>query len=74
MLEKAERLEEILALVRAKAPAESRGALERFVRVYFQQVSPEDLLERRADDLYGAALSHLHFARKRKLRSASRAA
>jgi glutamate dehydrogenase len=66
MLEKAERLEEILALVRAKAPAESRDALERFVRAYFQQVSPEDLIERRADDLYGAALSHWHFARKRK--------
>ncbi len=66
MIEKAGRIEEILALVRAKAPAEQREALERFVNAYFQQVAPEDLIERRADDLYGAALSHWNFARKRE--------
>src|SRR5262245_8965080 len=66
MIEKAERMAEILALVRAKAPAEQRDVLERFVHTYFQQVAPEDLIERRADDLYGAALSHWHFARKRE--------
>src|SRR5262245_51369807 len=65
MIEKAERMEEVLALVRAKAPAEQRGAIERFVNEYFQQVAPEDLIERRVDDLYGAALSHWNFARKR---------
>src|SRR5262245_66529017 len=65
MIEKAERMEEVLALVRAKAPAEQRGAIQRFVNEYFQQVAPEDLIERRVDDLYGAALSHWNFARKR---------
>ena len=65
-MEKTERMEEALALVRAKAPAEQRGAIERFVIAYFQQVAPEDLLERRVDDLYGAALSHWNFARKRE--------
>ncbi|HEX5083715.1 MAG TPA: NAD-glutamate dehydrogenase [Blastocatellia bacterium] len=33
---------------------------------YFQQVAPEDLMERRVDDLYGAALSNWNFARKRE--------
>jgi len=66
MMEKTERTEEILALVRAKAMPEQREALERFVNAYFRQVAPEDLMERRVDDLYGAALSHWNFARKRE--------
>ena len=66
MMEKAERMEEVLALVRAKAPAEQRDTIELFVNAYFQQVAPEDLIERRVDDLYGAALSHWNFARKRE--------
>src|SRR5262249_39437391 len=61
-----ERMEEILALVRAKAAPEQRDAIERFVNTYFQQVAPEDLMERRVDDLYGVALSHWNFARKRE--------
>src|SRR5215471_5030021 len=65
-MEKAERMEEILAPARAKAAPEKRAAVERFVNAYFQQVAPEDLMERRADDLYGAALSHWTFARKRE--------
>jgi len=66
MMEKTERTEEILALVRAKATPEQRDAIERFVSAYFRQVAPEDLMERRVDDLYGAALSHWNFARKRE--------
>ncbi|MGH9753132.1 MAG: NAD-glutamate dehydrogenase, partial [Blastocatellia bacterium] len=65
-MEKAERMEEILALARAKATPKKRDAVERFVDTYFQQVAPEDLMERRVDDLYGAALSHWNFARKRE--------
>ncbi len=66
MIEKAERIEEVLALIRAKTPAEQHATLERFVNRYFDQVAPEDAIERRADDLYGAALSHWNFARKRE--------
>ena len=66
MIEKAEMLEEILALVHTKVPAEQRLLLERFVHAYFQRIAPEDLIERRPDDLYGAALSHWNFARKRE--------
>jgi len=62
----AERVDEILDLARAKAAPEKRDAIERFVDAYFQQAPPEDLMERRVDDLYGAALSHWNFARKRE--------
>ena len=65
MIDKTERMEEVLALVRAKAPAEQRATLERFVNAYYEQVAADDLIERRADDLYGAALSLWNFARKR---------
>src|SRR5882672_10032033 len=66
VVETAERMDEILALARAKAAPEKRDAIERFVGAYFQQAPPEDLMERRVDDLYGAALSHWNFARKRE--------
>ncbi len=61
----AERLDQILALVREKLPAEARGPVEAFVRAYYRQVDPEDLAERAPADLYGAALSHWNFARRR---------
>ncbi|MBO0859464.1 MAG: NAD-glutamate dehydrogenase, partial [Chloracidobacterium sp.] len=64
--ETAERIDEILDLARAKAAPEKRDAIERFVNAYFQETPPEDLMERRVDDLYGAALSHWNYARKRE--------
>src|SRR5262252_299725 len=62
---KAERLEQVVALVRERIAPEARGPLEAFVRAYFREVDPEDLAEREPDDLYGAALSHWNFARHR---------
>ena len=63
---KTRRLDEVQALARARAPAEDRAMLERFVAAYFGQVDPEDLAERELADLYGAALSHWNFARQRE--------
>jgi glutamate dehydrogenase len=63
---KAERIEQVLALVREKLPAESRGPVEAFVRAYFRQVDAQDLAERAPADLYGAALSQWNFARRRE--------
>src|SRR5258706_11921131 len=63
---RAERLDEVIKLVRAKLPAEQCETLEAFVQKYFGQVDPEDLAERQVADLYGAALSHWSFARKRE--------
>nr|WP_221885708.1 NAD-glutamate dehydrogenase [Variovorax sp. MHTC-1] len=61
-----ERLEEVVQLIRAKVAAEAADELAAFARQYFGQVDPEDLAERHAADLYGAALSHWSFARKRE--------
>jgi len=60
-----ESLGEVMALVRAKVAPEQRKTLEAVVEQYFGQVDPEDLAERQTADLYGAALSHWNFARKR---------
>ena len=56
-------IEQITELVRAKLPAEQAGEAAEFARQYYGQVAPEDLAERTLADLYGAALSHWHFAR-----------
>ncbi len=63
---KAERLEQVLALLREKVPPEGRGPVEAFARAYYREVDAEDLAERAPADLYGAALSHWNFARKRE--------
>ena len=54
------RLDEML---HAKLPAEQADEVAEFARQYYRQVAPEDLAERELADLYGAALSHWHFAR-----------
>jgi glutamate dehydrogenase len=63
---RAERLAEVVALVRARVAPEQRAILENFVECYYAQVDPEDLAERQLADLYGAALSHWNFGRKRE--------
>src|SRR5215831_13975190 len=59
------RLDEVAALVRSRVPQGQRDAIADFVVRYFGHVDPEDLAERQPIDLYGAALSHWNFARKR---------
>ena len=61
-----ERLQEVVKLVRAKVAPEQREVLTDFVLVYYGQVDPEELAERQVVDLYGAALSHWNFARRRE--------
>jgi glutamate dehydrogenase len=63
---RAQQLDLVLGLVRTRTTAVRRDALERFVIRYFGQVDSEDLAERAPADLYGAALSHWNFARKRE--------
>jgi glutamate dehydrogenase len=62
---RAQHLEEVLKLVQAKVPAGQRKTISAFVLRYYGQVDPEDLAERAPADLYGAALSHWNFARRR---------
>ena len=59
----AERIDQVVARIKDRLPAAQQPALEAFVRRYYADVDAEDLAERSADDLYGAALSHWHFAR-----------
>src|SRR5207249_5134418 len=62
---RARRLDEVSRLVAAKVAPDQRATLQAFIERYYGQVDPEDLLERQPADLYGAALSHWNFARKR---------
>jgi glutamate dehydrogenase len=59
------RQEEVAKLVAAGIGSELRATLQDFAARYYAQVDPEDLQERLPADLYGAALSHWNFARKR---------
>jgi len=61
-----ERLQQAVAVVRAKIPPPERATIEALIGRYYAQVDPEDLDERQPADLYGAALSHWAFARKRE--------
>src|SRR5438132_6651535 len=61
----AQRLDEVLKLVRTKVASAQRATVEDFAVRYFQDVDAEDLAERQPADLYGAMLSHWNFARKR---------
>ena len=62
----AQRLDEVLKLVRTKVAPAQRAIVEDFAVRYFQDVDAEDLAERQPADLYGAMLSHWNFARKRE--------
>src|SRR5215472_12799071 len=61
-----ESLADVLKLIRGKLAPPQRAAVEDFTERYFHDVEPEDLAEREPADLYGAALSHWNFARKRE--------
>src|SRR5947208_2204878 len=63
---RATRLSDVSKLVAAKVAPEQRATLQAFIERYYGQVDAEDLLERQPADLYGAALSHWNFARKRE--------
>ncbi|MDN3516680.1 NAD-glutamate dehydrogenase [Aquisalimonas lutea] len=65
-----QRKQELLAAVeqriRDRCPADEQEFISTFVRRYYERVAADDLAEREAADLYGAALSHWHLARKRR--------
>ncbi len=63
---RSQRLDEVLRLVRTKVTPAQRTAVEDFTARYFRDVDAEDLADRAPADLYGAALSHWNFARKRE--------
>ncbi len=63
---KIERIEEVVKLAIAHAPSGERALLEVFAREYFRQVDPDDIIERPAEELMGALLSHWQFGARRE--------
>jgi glutamate dehydrogenase len=64
--QRGERLNQVLALAQGRLPAARRSAFELFARECFGQLDADDLVERSADDLAGALLSHWQFGAQRK--------
>ncbi len=60
-----ERLAEAVEHAQQKVAAGERALIEVFIREYYRQIDPEDLLLRSADDLAGAALSNWELGRVR---------
>src|SRR2546421_484138 len=59
-------IEGVCSRIREQLPADDAELAEAFVRQYYRWVSPEDLEERTATDLFGAALAHFELAKQRK--------
>ncbi len=59
-------LDQVIQLLTSRLPPEQHETLAAFTRQYYGQVDPEDMAEHEIGDLYGAALSHWHFARRRE--------
>ena len=60
------RVDEVARLVATRIAPDLRATLQDFAVRYYAQVDTEDLEERQPADLYGAALSHWNFARRRE--------
>ncbi len=61
-----EKIEAVVACVRARLEGEEAALVEDFVRRYYHNVAPFDLAERAVEDLYGAALAHYRLGRRRR--------
>ncbi|HEY2602182.1 MAG TPA: NAD-glutamate dehydrogenase [Thermoleophilaceae bacterium] len=59
-------LEGVCARIRDTLPAEDSELAQQFVRQYYRWVAPDDLEERSADDLFGAALAHFRLIKQRE--------
>ena len=61
----ADLIDEVAALARERVSGEDLDLALAFLGRYYTGTSPDDLAERRAGDLYGAAMAHLNLARRR---------
>ena len=57
-------LEKILRIADQRLKAAEAKEARAFIAHYYDQVDVEDLASRAVEDLYGAAMSHLAFARR----------
>jgi len=63
---KAEIFAEVEGLIRAKLTAADAERATAFMRVYYRDIAPADLIHREALDLYGTVLAHFRFAEIRQ--------
>ncbi len=61
-----EKIEAVVACVRARLEEPEASLVAEFVRRYYHNVPPFDLEEREVEDLYGAALTHYRLGRRRR--------
>src|SRR5438067_2435841 len=64
-------IEGVCSRIREQLPAEDAERAEAVGRQYYRWLSPEDLAERSAAELFGATLAHFELAKKRKLNEPS---
>ena len=64
--ERGERVAAVLALAAARLPAADYQRAEPFAREFFRRADPEDLAERKPEDLLGAVLSQWQFGAARR--------
>ena len=56
-------LEQVLRIADQRLQAAAAKEARAFVAQYYENLDPEDLADRAPEDLYGAAMAHLSFAR-----------
>ena len=62
---KQEKIEAVVALVRDRLDGAKATTAERFVRQFYVNVAPQDLVQEEAEDLFGAAIAMWGFGRER---------
>ena len=58
-------IEGLVDLATSRCSPDQRDLVAQFIGVYYRGASADDLRHRKHEDLYGAALSHMNFARER---------
>ena len=62
---KSERIDKVVEHMKERLSGGEAGLLERFIRLYYERVTDEDVAETSLENLYGAALSLWKFAESR---------
>jgi glutamate dehydrogenase len=65
-IQKAERIEAAVALIHDRLPESKAGIAERFLRQFYDNVAPGDLVHDEVEDLFGAAITMWAFGRERQ--------
>src|SRR5476649_1206584 len=64
---RSEVIDRLVQYVLERLPQNENRLVQQFIRLYYLNVSPEDLTSRTLLDLYGAAISHWNYIYKRHI-------